>query len=129
MPYGFNPDKSKYDLGNLIPVVLYDNANGNTGSITLAQSAANFDYMRIYFKKTTGKNQCSSVDVRNPNGKYVDLTIFEPQSDAGVLWFVSRLVRINGQTVTTFDSVGGQISAAPSCGASSECAIYRIEAW
>lgn len=109
------------------PTVLYYNATGTTGTVTLSASANNYTYMRIYFRKSSGENSCGSVDVYSPNGKRVNLTIFEPDSSA--LWFASRTVSISGTSITTYSSVGGQVSSSPSAGSGNEIAIYRVEAW
>lgn len=109
---------------------LYNNTTGTNGTVTLSSSAANFDHMRIYFKKSSGQNGCGSVDVYSPNGKYVNLTIFEPDSSSAYLWFASRTVYINGTSVSTYGSaVGGAIGASTSCGSNTELNITRIEAW
>lgn len=111
------------------PKVLYNDASGTTGTVTLSQSAAGFDYMRIYFRKTSGQNQLGSVDVYAPDKKYADLTMFEPAHGSSVEWFASRTVYINGTSITTYDYANGQISSSPSVGSGQEVAIYRVEAW
>lgn len=108
---------------------LYNNSTGTTDAVTLSVTAANFNFMRIYFKKSSGQNQCSSVDVFSPNQKYANLTVFEPDSGSSAMWFASRTVYINGTSISTYNSVGGQVSSSPSCGSSNEVAIYRVEAW
>lgn len=108
---------------------LYNNSTGTTDAVTLSVTAANFNFMRIYFKKSSGQNQCSSVDVFSPNQKYANLTVFEPDSGSSTMWFASRTVYINGTSISTYDSVGGQVSSSPTCGSGNEVAIYRVEAW
>lgn len=108
---------------------LYNNSTGTTDAVTLSVTAANFNFMRIYFKKSSGQNQCSSVDVFSPNQKYANLTVFEPDSGNSAMWFASRTVYINGTSISTYNSVGGQVSSSPSCGSGNEVAIYRVEAW
>lgn len=111
------------------PTVLYNDASGTTGTVTLSDSAANYDHMRIFFKKSSGENGCGSADVFSPNGKKAALTISEPASGSSAMWFASKTVTISGTTITTQDSVGGQVSSSPSCSGGNEIAIYRVEAW
>lgn len=109
--------------------VLYDDATGTTGAITLSSSAANFDHMKIYFKKSNGQGQCASIDVYQPNQKYANLTIFEPYSADSLTWFASKTVYINGTSMSVYDYANGKIDSSPSGGNQNEVAIYRIEAW
>lgn len=109
--------------------VLFNDSNGSTQAITLSDSAANYDYMRIYFKKSSGYNGYSTTDVYKPNGKVVDLTIFEPYRNNSVTWFASKTVTISGTTISSYDYSNGQISSSPASGSQNEIAIYRVEAW
>ena len=111
------------------PIVLYNDATGTTGDVTLSQTAANFEHMRIYYRKSNGQNQCSSADVYSPNGKYANLTVFEPYASDQLAWFASKTVYINGTTVSVYDYANGVIYSSPAGGNSNEVAIYRVEAW
>ena len=42
------------DVNLMKPVVLYENASGSNGTITLSQSASNFSYLEIYFRTNDG---------------------------------------------------------------------------
>ena len=53
-------------------VSLYDNSSGTDGSITLSESAANFNMIEVHCK--TNDNAYFSVRIYNPNNKYVSLT-------------------------------------------------------
>lgn len=113
--------------GSMGAVSLFD--GNNTGAVDLSRSAADFSHMRIYYRKVNGQNQCCSQDVYEPNGKNVNLTVFEPYRNNAVTWFASRTVVINGNRITTVDYSNGQISASPTSSNGSEVAIYRVEAW
>lgn len=115
--------------GGSSPAVLYDDATGTTGTVTLSSSAANFEHMRIYARKSNGQNQCVSADVYAPNGKYANLTVFEPSSGNSGMWFASRTVYINGTSISTNNYANGFIGSSPYGGNSNEVAIYRVEAW
>lgn len=112
-----------------LKTTLYYNATGTTDAVTLSVTAANFNFMRIYFRKSTGQNQCCSADVFLPNQKYVDLTVFEPSSSNSGMWFASRQVYINGTSITTNNNANGFIGGSPYGGNANEVAIYRVEAW
>ena len=111
--------------------VLYTNDSGTTGTVTLSKSAANFDHMRIYFRKTNDVNQCASVDVYNPNGKYASLFVTNPRSANSDMWTAGRMVLISGTSIT--NSSGGyaeaQIGSGSSGNGDNRVAIYRVEAW
>ena len=64
-------------VGNWIPydaraVVLYDNASGTNAAITLSDSAANYEYIDVYYGKLDGTSGgYAYTRVYNPNGKRV----------------------------------------------------------
>ncbi len=59
------------DLSSVTPEVLYNDATGTNGTVTLSNSSANYSYLEIFYRNND--NQYSSVKVYNPNGKYVSL--------------------------------------------------------
>lgn len=62
-------DKSSFGLSGEI---LYNNPSGDSGTITLSQSAADFKRFKIFYRDA---DECyQSVDVYNPNGKIVTFT-------------------------------------------------------
>jgi hypothetical protein len=67
---------AQYQVKGLLPVVLYDNASGSgtATSVTLAQTAANFQYLEIFFGTNSNIRGLESVRVYAPNGKYVNLS-------------------------------------------------------
>lgn len=109
--------------------VLYYEEYGTTGTVTLSQSAANYDHMRIYFRKVNGQNQRGSVDVFSPNGQYVNMTVFEPYHSQSVTWFASKTSHIQGSSISVYDYSSGRINSSPTSGSGDEIAIYRVEAW
>lgn len=64
-------------INGLLPVELYKNASGSSGTITLTDSVANYDYIEIYVLSTsdsgTGYAQ-NCTKVWQPNGKTAFLT-------------------------------------------------------
>ena len=108
--------------------VLYDSTPAAT--VTLSESAADVDYMRIYFKKNGDSNACGSVDVFEPNGKNVSLFVVNAYGPSGTQ-FVGRTVSISGTSIASVNKEefsnsgggGGALASSPSV------YIYRVEAW
>lgn len=48
------------------PTILYDNASGTTGTVTLSQTAADFTYLEIFFG---ADDRYTSMRIYSPNGK------------------------------------------------------------
>lgn len=112
--------------------VLYNNTDGNTGSVTLAKSAANYNYMRIFFfTKGGGSSQLktySSADFYAPNGKYALLSASGPSTSSDTnIQVRTRLAYINSTTISNARSLAGTFGA--SSGVYNEVYIYRVEAW
>ena len=78
-------------------VVLYSNSSGSNSTITLSESAANFTYMKIYYKDSW--NQRQSCDVINPNSKYVSLISGYPIAAGTGLYLYATRVYISGSTI------------------------------
>ena len=117
------------EVGEPLPEVLYDNASGSAAP-TLSQSAANFDHMRIFYKKNGDSDACGSVDVFEPNGKNVSLFVVNAY-DSSATQFAGRTVSISGTSIASVNKEayynvgggGGGIASSPSV------YIYRVEAW
>lgn len=56
---------------SMAPTNLYNNTTGSNTSVTLSQSAANFNYLEIFYRLFDNR---SSVKVYSPNGQRVSLT-------------------------------------------------------
>lgn len=76
-----------------VPVSLYDNSSGTTGTVTLSESSANFSYLEIFFVSYSHK----SARVYNPNGKEVKLQSVEYADTQYDLW---KTVTISGTNIT-----------------------------
>lgn len=88
---------------------LYSNTSGNTGTVSLSETAANFTFIEIYYGLTgigtvTGSTQF--VKVYQPNGKspYLNLDWYY-NSDGGCYTRV-RKVTISGTSITTVANWG-----------------------
>lgn len=79
------------------PIVLYDNASGSASSITLSETAANFDYIEIFFM--SNDDEYSSVKVADPNGKTVTLMNVHPNASS-VAYYKATTVQISGTSIS-----------------------------
>lgn len=114
-------------------VVLYNNASGTTGTVTLSQSAANFNHMRVYATSPYGDTSC---DVINPNGK--DFTLWASSTDNASItraYMLQQRRTISGTSITVYDN--GYIwlesdlgsNRISSVSTNTNIAITRVEAW
>ncbi len=116
-----------------VPVQLYNNTSGSNGTITLSASAANYTHMRIYYKSTDdATHHLSSVDVYSPNGTVVVLSCVDGWK-SGNTWIQSRLVKINGTSIATFDGNNTHAAVLANGNTQSSVANYiyilRVEGW
>lgn len=77
--------------------VLYNNASGTAGTVTLSDSAENYTYLEIFYR-SSGDNACGSVKVFNPNGKLVHLGTIHYIADYDYAKFA--LVNVSGSMIT-----------------------------
>lgn len=119
------------DLSGLMPKpdVLYYNATGTTGTVTLSGSAADYDHMRIYFYRNTDSKACGSVDIYEPNGKRASLVLGNAYSNS-IFQFLGETVTISGTSITPYNTSGYvNVGQSGSGTVSSPISIYRVEAW
>ena len=85
-------------------VVLYNNSAGTRATVTLSESAANFEYIEIYFMDNNAAHH-SSMKIFSPNGKRVDLALIEASSNST---YIRRTrYQISGTSLTPTISNGG----------------------
>ncbi len=77
--------------------VLYNNASGTAGTVTLSDSAENYTYFEIFYR-SSGDNACGSVKVFNPNGKLVHLGTIHYIADYDYAKFA--IVSVSGSMIT-----------------------------
>lgn len=104
--------------------VLYNNASGTTGTVTLSESAADFDYMRIYFKDSNSYHM--SVDVYSPDGKTV--SPIAPYPDSSAFWVNGTAWSISGTSITNARHGNANIAGAY-VGNADNISIVRVGAW
>lgn len=77
--------------------VLYNNASGTAGTVTLSDSVENYTYLEIFYR-SSGDNACGSVKVFNPNNKLVHLGTIHYIADYDYAKFA--LVNVSGSMIT-----------------------------
>ena len=87
--------------------VLYNNASGTNGTVTLSQTAANFDHMRIYCKfqgSETDNFIFCSTDVYSPDGKRVTLMASSVNNASITCLYVhTKSVLVSGTSISVLD--------------------------
>ncbi len=115
-------------------VNLYNNTSGNTGTVTLSQTAANFTYLDFYFAKPEGSywGYCHQR-IYSPNGKKI--TLISGQMANSTTWQVLlRTYSISSTSVKPINN-GGYINAFVSDDTiyggneSTVIRIYRIDGY
>ena len=81
------------------PVVLFNNASGDNGEITLSDSSANYNYLEIYFKQQD--NTYSFTRVADPNGKAVILMGYHITNNGYAIGISARNVLISTNKIIT----------------------------
>ena len=81
------------------PTVLYNNSSGTTGTVTLSESAGNFNYLEIYYVNNHGDlNRC--IKVSDPNGKNISIESIEPDQSDTTTYLRTAFYNISGNTIT-----------------------------
>lgn len=87
------------------PTNLYNNTSGSNGTITLSQTAANFTYLKIYYRDDD--NEYSEKSCYSPNGKIIPLSISNVRGN--LCNIKARDVKINGTSVSNYTDSGGTV--------------------
>jgi microcystin-dependent protein len=111
-------------VNNLKEVVLYNNATGTTGTVTLSDSSANYTYLEIYFNKS---GCYGSVKIYQPNGKDVALFVSNAY-DTGLTQDFTSKININGTSITKLFYMYKNYNASGFTGAgiANEIVINRV---
>lgn len=109
---------------------LYNNATGTTDAITLAETAANFTYLKIYYYSVHGSTKIyDSTEVYSPEGKQISLATNIYWSNAMVT--TMRQVSISGTALSNPSNEQAQFSviagSSPTRTTGSLIYIYRID--
>ena len=108
------------------PTVLYNNASGAKGTITLSESAANFSYLEIFYKLGSRSLSEKSTTVHDPNGKTANLTFsYYYNTTYGVYVFTKDAV-ISGTTITGANAGWEYIGNDRYIGAYDDISILKV---
>lgn len=77
---------------------LYQNDNGTSGTITLSETSANFEYLEVFFKGDGAS--FASVKIYSPNGKRVHLYINGAYSPSGAFMAFTGVITFSDNSVT-----------------------------
>lgn len=89
---------------NITGKVLYEDSSGTSGTVTLNETAANFDYLDIFLNRSDWKYQ---IRVHSPNGKKVIATTSQYYSNADTIYIYTKKMVISGTSITV-DYARGQ---------------------
>lgn len=90
------------------PTVLYSNNTGSTGTITLSETASNFSFIDIVYRKDTDGMRYHGTRIYDPNGKVVNLFTVQPATSTTQQICYSNKT-INGTSITALND--GYINA------------------
>ena len=79
---------------------LYDNSSGTNGTVTLSQTANNFNYLEIFYVTKHNTNTYGSVKIFEPNGKIVNLVATYCKDTTYGVYVYAKDVQISGTTIT-----------------------------
>ena len=94
-------DFTKISVNNqaiLMPYSLYDNSSGSNGTIALSDSAANYEFLEIFYKDDI--NQYTSTKIYQPNGKRITLFMSVINPSNSQTFVQSACKDINGTSIT-----------------------------
>ena len=111
--------------GSLQPAVLYNNASGTTGTVTLSDSAANYGHMRVFVKDNNDYR--TSVDIFEPNGKMFGVMLPYPDGSSS-FWINGTVWSISGTGITNARHGNAEVKQSY-VGGGDNIAITRVEAW
>ena len=78
---------------------LYEDSTGTKGTVTLSDSAANYNFLEIFFyNSSTGTNTHKFIKVFNPNNKNILLDFVDFNSSS--LNFETRVMLISGTSIS-----------------------------
>jgi hypothetical protein len=108
-----------------IPVSLYDNSSGTTGTVTLSETAANFNYLEIFYTKSGVSN---STRIYSPNSKTANLILFYA-AGTSIIQNIFAQITISGTSITKGSTGYANFSSAGISGismADNSISIYKV---
>lgn len=105
--------------------VLYENAAGETSSVSLSKSVSEFAVIDIFYINFDG--YYNSVRVENPNGKTAQLLTCSPNSSANGTYFRVAMANISGSTIALSNQMQSWIQNTTAQAASLSTAIKIVK--
>ncbi len=107
------------------PVILYDNESGTTGTVTLSESAANFNYLEIYAGRMYWQ-YCTKI--QHPNNTKTNLVTAYSEVNNKTFYTYCKCIQISGTSIITNYS---QIQftpndGTPNVGADDSYKIFKV---
>lgn len=113
---------------SMSPTNLYNNTTGSNSSVTLSQSAANFNYLEIFYRIVRGSvSLYYSVKVFSPNGKKIGL--FGPTDEYTLMQIGTGVATISGTTITLSLQQMANISSSTAIWNASNFYIVRVDGY
>ena len=109
-------------------VTLYS-SSGSNGTITLSDSAANYNHLKIYYRTSSSNSVYSSVEVYSPNDKSVSLMALRESYSSGNVYFSHKVVSISGLTISNTNYGQGQYGTNVGVNNTNDIYITRVEGW
>ena len=111
------------------PTNLYNNTSGSTGTITLSQSVANFTFIDIFYRKSTG-NYTGSVRIDPTKDMSAISCMYAYKIDAVTLQIGTPTIKISGTSLTHVANGGLNIwNDGQDCFNVNELAIIRVDGY
>ena len=87
------------DSDIIIPTVLYDNASGTAGTVTLSKSSQDYNYLEIFYVNNNGDLN-RSIRISTPNRKNISIESIEPDKSDMNTYLRTAFYNISGNTIT-----------------------------
>ena len=94
----------------LVGKTIYENNEGSNGNITLNDSAANYDYLEIYFRTNDSTDYKNSVKIYSPDNALVPLSYPLVATNGTAIYWKTKTVRVSGNSI--FSSDGSRYAEA-----------------
>lgn len=113
-------------LDKIDGVVLYNDENGTTGTVTLSETSANFNYLEIFYKKND-TDFYKSQRVYSPDGKKVVLDlIYTPNGYEDLVQVNSSIYSISGTSITKVKQYAWNLGKDNAIIIESTCQILKV---
>lgn len=90
--------------------ILYNNSTGTNGTITLSDSATNYDYLEIYFRTNDSIDYKNSIKIYSPDNALVPLSYPLVATNGTAIYWKTKTVRVSGNSI--FSSDGSRYAEA-----------------